>query len=143
MNDGPVFVCWSGGKPPKEPRVKCAVCGRRWSTLLCDGRKPGPIRSHNVKGATYTQEAPLTCDAPLCEACATRPETQPLRLPDHRDAPYMNGMHVLQTERRLGLLRTAGKPRRAALRAEVPPETTDFCPACAANGGRVPPPGTP
>lgn len=133
--DGPTFICWSGGRPPKEPRVKCSACKRRWSTLLCDGKRPSRRAHVTVRGAVYVHEEPATCDAPLCVHCTTRPDAAPIKLPDFRDGGHMNGMHVLQTERRVGLMRMQGKPRRAALVAEMDADTVDFCPACAANGG--------
>lgn len=133
--DGSAFICWSEGGPPREKRQKCSVCGRRWGTLLCDGRRPGTTVRVVVRGLEYEQEETATCDAPLCATCTTRPELAPIKLPDHRDGGHMNGMHVLQTERRIGLMTAQGKPRRTALVAELEPDTVDFCPTCAANGG--------
>jgi hypothetical protein len=127
---GPTFIYWSGGKPPKDKRTKCSVCGTRWSTLLCDGPLPAQTEIVFVRGRPHTQSEQRTCDAPLCEACTTRPAEQPIALPDFRDGGHMNGMHVLQTERRVGLMRMQGKPRRNALMNEPPPDTKDFCPAC-------------
>lgn len=119
---GPVFIC---GKFPRERRTKCSVCRRAWSALLCDGEiSPG-----------------VTCDAKLCEGCTTRPAPNVTMLPDHR-CGWMNGMRILHHDRRLALRAqrpttrmrddVAKDPNRPT-RVEVPPETVDFCPRCAAQ----------
>lgn len=131
--DGPVFICWAGGKPPRAKRTRCSVCKTRWSTLLCDGLRPAQGEIVFVKGTPYQQVPQLTCDAPLCAECTTRPESPPIALPDYRGVRPLDDMTILQTERRLGLLRLKGKPRRAALLNELPPDTRDFCPACVAR----------
>ncbi|MFP2897816.1 hypothetical protein [Corallococcus sp. 4LFB] len=137
---GRFFVC---GKFPEEKKERCSVCGKRWATLLCDGRVDGAVLRVDVKGKAYAQPEPKTCDAPLCDACTTRAAPGVIALPDHRESD-MNGMHVLQTERRLAAARRrrqAGPATR--LRNDLPPppprpepvdmpaDTVDFCPACA------------
>lgn len=123
---GPVFICWRGGKPPKDKKVKCSVCKTRWSTLLCDGATKDPGR---------------TCDAPLCEACTTRPAPL-IVLPPHDNNALCNDMEMLLWARRKELRDRKHERRmrddialdpKRPTHVELPPDTRDFCPACVAR----------
>lgn len=146
-NDERWFICWS--KPPKEKKVRCSVCKRRWSTLLCDGVREGPTREVAVLSESHRRvpQAVMsvqdrdreTCDAPLCEQCTTRPEAGVVALPDHRET-HLNGMALLHYERRAQQRRPKGPatrlrddlplPAPKAIQVDVPDDTRDFCPAC-------------
>lgn len=139
--DGPTFFC--GLNPYEdEPSPPCSVCKSRPSSLWCDGPKDSPVTVVDVKHGKhpgkYPMRAPVTCDAPLCEDCTTRPDSAVVALPDARD-PWPNGVHVLQTQRRFALRDQApmtkmrddvAKNPRRPTHVDVPPDTRDFCPDC-------------
>jgi hypothetical protein len=64
---GMMFICGRG----RQPRPRCAVCGVRPGTQLCDG---------------VVQDIPVrqTCDKPLCTACSVRVRPDGDFCPDHQ-----------------------------------------------------------
>lgn len=63
---GSAIVCGTDRRP------KCSVCGARSRVNLCDWKTPGQRKG--------------TCDAPICDACSTKPAPGKDLCPTHKAA---------------------------------------------------------